>query len=213
MFDRRSLPEPEIVSTAAWRAPRTPEEEILCGLFAEVLGIERIGLDDSFFELGGHSLTATSLVNRVRTTLGIEMPIRMLFESPTVGQVGPRLRNAGKGRVALTRWVGSQHLPLSYAQQRIRFIDLLEGTSGEYNVPEALHLRGELDLRALQQTISTIVGRHDSLRTHFAEVDGEQIQVVEPDLRIDVPIEDLSCLDDRVQREQVIAAMRSRAGS
>ena len=198
--DRKALPAPEYRSRE-WRGPRTPQEEILCSLFAETLGVARVGLEDNFFELGGHSLLATRLVSQVRATLGVELAIRTLFESPTVGELSERLREVGKGRAPLGRRQRPERLPLSYAQQRLWFIDRLEGTSAEYNMPEALRLRGELDLEALEKTINTIVARHESLRTRFAEVDGEPVQVIEPELRIALPLEDLSGLDD-VEREE-----------
>src|SRR5262249_24546915 len=193
---RKALPEPEMALTAAWRPPRSPEEDMLCSLFAEALGLEQVGLDDNFFELGGHSLMATRLVSRVRATLGVELAIPTLFESPTVGELSARLREAGKGRPPLVRRQRPERLPLSYAQQRLWFIDRLEGTSVEYNIPEALRLKGNLDTEALERAINTIVELHESLRTRFAEVDGEPIQVIEPELRIELPLEDLSALDE-----------------
>ena len=180
-LDRKGLPEPEFTSGAGYRAPRTPEEEVLCGLFAEVLGLERVGIDDDFFVLGGHSLMATRLVSRVRATLGVELSIRALFELPNVGQLSAQLRGAGKGRAPLVSQQRPRRLPLSYAQQRLWFIDQIEGASAEYNMPEALRLKGELDRGALERTINAIVERHESLRTHFGEVDGEPEQVIEPD--------------------------------
>src|SRR4029077_18706589 len=104
----------------------------------------------NFFELGGHSLMATRLASRIRATLGVELAIRMLFESPSVGQLGPRLREAGRRRARLERQVRPERLPLSNAQQRLWFIDRLEGTSTEYNMAQAQRVRGELDREALE---------------------------------------------------------------
>ena len=207
-LDRKALPKPEIVSTEGYRAPRTPEEEILCGLYAEVLGVERVGIDDDFFALGGHSLMATRLVSRVRAMLGVELPIRTLFESPKIGQLSARLRDVQPGRPRLERQQRPKRMPLSHSQQRLWFIDRLEGTSTEYNVTEALRLRGELQLEALERAVNTIVERHESLRTHFEEVDGEPAQVIEPELRIEVPIEDFSGLPEEEAKERVMAAVR-----
>ena len=207
-LDRRALPAPEMGSSAQWRAPRTPQEEIVCGLFAEVLGVERVGLDDDFFALGGHSLLATRLVSRIRAVLGVELAIRTLFESPSVGQLSVRLCEVGAVRAALVRQQRPGRVALSYAQQRLWFLDRLEGTSTEYNVPEALRLRGQLDRVALERTVNTIVERHESLRTRFVEVDGEPLQVIEPTLGIEVPLEDLSGIEEQQQRERVLAAMR-----
>src|SRR5262249_36428200 len=211
-LDRKTLPEPELISAADWRAPRNPEEEILCSLFAEVLGLERVGLGDDFFELGGHSLLATRLVSRIRAALGVELAIRTLFESPSVGELSGRLREVGEGRPRLAPQERPERLPLSYAQQRLWFIDRLEGTSAEYNMPEALRLRGELDLEALERTINTIVERHESLRTRFAEVDGEPAQVSEREVRIEAPVEDLSGLGEEQQGAWVTAALRREWG-
>ena len=206
--DRKALPAPEYVSKAGYRAPRTPEEEILCGLFAEVLGLERIGIDDNFFEMGGHSLLATRLVSRVRTTLGVELAIRTLFEAPSVGQLSTRLSEGTRKRTALERQARPERMPLSYAQQRLWFLDRLGETSTEYNMPGALRLRGELNREALEKAINRIVERHESLRTHFEEKDGEPEQVIEAGLRIEVPVEDLSELEEGAQQERIAAAMR-----
>ena len=209
-LDRKALPAPEFwaSASAAWRAPRTAQEEILCALFAETLGVPRVGIDDNFFELGGHSLLATRLVSRVRATLELELPIRALFEAPSVAELATRLREAQGARARLVRQPRPERLPLSYAQQRLWFIDQFEGTSTEYNMPEALRLQGELDQEALERTINTIVERHESLRTHFVEVDGEPVQTIVPSLRIAVPVEDLSALDEASQQQAVAAAMR-----
>ena len=211
-LDRKALPAPEYLSHAGYRAPRTPQEEILCAIFAEVLGLERVGLDDNFFELGGHSLLATRLVSRIRATLGVEVAIRRLFESPTVGALGPRLREAGSVRAPLSRQQRPQDLPLSYAQQRLWFLDRLQGgESREYNMPQGLRLRGKLDEQALQRALQCIVERHESLRTHFAELAGRGVQVITQQLPVELPVEDLRALPSEALQQQVQAALRQQA--
>src|SRR5262249_40486602 len=154
-----------------------------CGLFAEILGLERVGIEDHFFELGGHSLLATRLISRIRALLGVEIAVRVLFESPSVGELSLRLSEGSASRPALQAQERPLRLPLSYAQQRLWFIDQLQGTSAEYNVPSALRLKGPLDREALQKAFNAMLERHESLRTHFKVVDGEAEQVIEPVLR------------------------------
>jgi amino acid adenylation domain-containing protein len=207
--DKRALPVPDFAgSSGEYHAPRTPEEEILCGLFAELLGLERIGIEDNFFELGGHSLMATRLVSRIRTVLGAELAIRTLFESPTVGELSERLRDSARRRPMLGRQSRPEHLPLSYAQQRLWFIDQLEKASPEYNMPEALWLRGELDRAALERAVNKIVERHESLRTNFGQGSGVAEQKIEEALRIEIPLEDLSGLKEEKQRERLAMELR-----
>jgi amino acid adenylation domain-containing protein len=207
-IDRKALPAPER-GAEDYRAPRTPQEEILCDIFADVLALERVGITDNFFDLGGHSLMATRLVSRVRATLGVELMLRTLFECPTVAQLVPHLDTAAKSRPPLSA-VNPRpaHLPLSYAQQRLWFLDKLQGTSAEYNLCEALRLHGNLDLAALQQTVAGLIDRHESLRTHFAEFEGEPVQIIDPVMDLPLPVEDLSQLDVVSRNERLMSAMR-----
>ena len=206
-IDRRALPAPDRRSES-YVPPRTPQEEILCSIFADVLSLERVGTEDDFFALGGHSLLATRLVSQVRTSFGVELPLRTLFEAPTVRLLAEHVSKADKVRAPLVRQPRPERIPLSYAQRRLWFIDQLEGSSAEYNMPQALRLRGNLDLQALQRAVDTIVERHESLRTHFAQIEGEPVQIIEPPRAWELPLEDLSGMGEEEQRNRVLEIMR-----
>ncbi|MEV5575413.1 amino acid adenylation domain-containing protein [Spirillospora sp. NPDC052269] len=171
-LDRAALPAPDTAGTASGRDPRTAVEEIVCGLFAEVLGLERVGPDDGFFDLGGDSLLAMRLVARVRAVLDAEITIRGLFAAPTPAQVAEQARESGASRPALTPRERPERTPLSFAQTRMWFLNRLEGAGPLYNVPLALRLRGELDVPALEAALGDVADRHETLRTVFPDMDG-----------------------------------------
>ncbi|WP_433337020.1 amino acid adenylation domain-containing protein [Spirillospora sp. CA-294931] len=178
-LDRAALPAPRAAATVG-RAPRSPREEILCGLFAEVLDLPGVGVDEGFFALGGDSLSATRLVGRIRAALGVELPVRALFEAPTVAGLAGRLTEAsGEVRPALTRVVPRPDaVPLSPAQQRLWFLNRFEGRPDTFTMPVALRLNGALDPEALQAALGDVVERHESLRTIFPDTAGTARQLV-----------------------------------
>ncbi|MBV9773817.1 MAG: amino acid adenylation domain-containing protein, partial [Gemmatimonadetes bacterium] len=194
--DRRVLPAPEQGTGAEYVAPRTAAEEVLSGIWAEVLGAERVGIEENFFELGGHSLLATQVVSRVRQAFGVELPLRALFEAPTVAGLAGRVEALRGGGLAAppierSRDARTEPPPLSFAQQRLWLVDRIEPGSAAYNMPFPLRLRGVLDPAALRASLDALVARHEALRTTFMESGGMPAQVVHPPAPVALVEQDL----------------------
>jgi amino acid adenylation domain-containing protein/non-ribosomal peptide synthase protein (TIGR01720 family) len=198
--NRRALPAPtparrDLEDIAA--RPRTPVEELLSGIIAQVLQVERVGRDDNFFDLGGHSLLATQVISRLREALGVELPLRSLFESPTVGDLAAAVEaitSEQKGAAAappVTAVPREEPLPLSFAQQRLWFLDQLDPNSPLYNIPGAVRLSGALDVAALERALNEVVRRHEVLRTNFVTVKRQPVQVIVPHADLPLPVVDL----------------------
>ncbi len=199
-IDRRALPMPDGGAGDLSAAPRTPVEELLVGIWEEVLGIEGVGVGDDFFVLGGHSLAATRLISRVREALGVELPLRRVFAAPTPAALAAEvtgLRAAGEGPVArpIVPLPPGGELPISFAQQRIWIVDHMAGESPFYNQPAAVELRGRLRPGALAATFAEIVRRHEALRTVFVLSGDRPVQIVHAP-RVPLPGIDLSALPE-----------------
>lgn len=201
-IDRRALRLSELTRPElgnAFVAPRGPVEEFLAEIWAQILDIELVGIDDDFFALGGHSLLATQLMSRVREAFQVEIPLRRLFEAPTVAGLAESIeaaRQAGQSLLAppILPVARNDDLPLSFAQQRLWFFDQLVPELSAYNLPAAVRLKGPLNLSALEQSINAIIKRHESLRTTFGKLDGRPTQLIAPILTIKLPVVDLSKL-------------------
>ncbi len=218
--DRRALPAPAEIqaqSDDGYVAPRTPVEELLAGIWAEVLKVERVNVDDNFFELGGHSLLVTQLVSRAQAYLGAEVPLKLFFESPTLASQAAQVEAAlhmgnalhAPPIVPVSR---DENLPLSYSQQRLWFLYQLEPSTSAYNIPTAVRLRGSLDSAALARTINEVIRRHEILRTHYGTIEGKPVQFVGPASSIDLELADFSELpeSERESRMLQLAAEEAR---
>ena len=196
-IDRQALPEPELHEAKQYVAPRTPTEEVVCNIWAEVLRADRISTEDSFFDLGGHSLLATQVISRIRRALNVDLPLRSLFETPTVSAISAQIDRSRRDPNAIdvppiTPVSRDQDLPLSFAQQRLWVLDQMEPNNPLYNIPRRTRMRGTLNLEAFSQALNGILQRHESQRTTFAVKDGEPVQVIAPTLELDIALRDLT---------------------
>ncbi|HEX5725069.1 MAG TPA: amino acid adenylation domain-containing protein, partial [Longimicrobiaceae bacterium] len=218
--DRRALPEPDAAALAGagYVAPRTPTEELLAALWAALLGAARVGVNDGFFELGGHSLLATRVVSRVREDLGVELPLRAVFEHPTLGALAAevdRLHAASAYDQAppLAADPRETDLPLSFAQERLWFIDRLDPGQAVYNMTFPLRMRGALDAAALERALDEVARRHAVLRTRFALVGGAPVQRIEPAGAFRLPVDDLSALPGAEREEELVRRVSGASGA
>ncbi|HKU72441.1 MAG TPA: amino acid adenylation domain-containing protein [Pyrinomonadaceae bacterium] len=213
--NRRALPAVEASRSElsdSYVEPRTETEALVCSLWAGILKLERVGIYDNFFELGGHSLLATRLMSRIRETFQVEIPLRLLFEQPTVAGltqgIEAELAVGRKSMVPLQRLLREGPLPLSFSQRRLWFLDQLTPGSAVYNIPVALRLNGSLHLPALQQAFTEILRRQESLRTRFAVIDADPVQLISEPQDFDLHFLDLSHLE-RTESEQEVQRLAS----
>ena len=197
----------------AYAVPRTPIEETLAGVWAQILGIERIGVRDNFFEIGGHSLLATRVMSRVRDAFNVDLPLRAFFENPTIAQLAELVEEArGRGEENRTQAIvpraDAGPAPLSYAQQRLWFLDQLMPGTNRFNLSSAHRIGGWVDPAVLESSLNEIVRRHEVLRTTFRAVNGEPFQIVAPTSWIALRLVDLSSKPVS-QREAAALALAS----
>jgi amino acid adenylation domain-containing protein len=218
--DRRALPVPDhtqLIQQSNFIAASTPIEQMLVGIWAEVLGIKKLGVHNNFFDLGGHSLLATQLISRIRQILHLELPLRCLFEAPTIAELASVIQTmVMQGQnwqnypiLPCSRQI---ELPLSFAQNRLWFLDQLQPGNSAYNIFDAIRLKGSLNLTALEQSINEIIRRHEILRTKFIAVDGQPVQVIIPSLQLTLPLIDLQTLSAAEQEAEVQRLITQAAG-
>ena len=215
--DRRNLPAPEWGSgQRSYVAPRSPTEEVLAGIWSQVLGIDRVGARDNFFALGGHSLTATQVAARMGHVFGLQAPLKDLFDAPTLESLAERIEPATRSqsrRQALIIEPSDRRgdLELSHAQQRLWFIDRFDPGRPTYNVPSAVRLWGPLDAQRLQRCLNEVIRRHEALRTRFEDVDGRPVQVIDPAWSLEIQAEPVRAPDRESVDRQVRRLLDDRS--
>ncbi|MDY7096183.1 MAG: amino acid adenylation domain-containing protein, partial [Acidobacteriota bacterium] len=205
-IDRRALPAPDAAErTTGYVAPRTTSEEVVASVWSQVLGVEEVGALDDFFDLGGHSLLATQIVSRLNKALDTRVTLRQLFENPTVEALAAtveRARREGGQRPPLQPMPRDTALPLSFAQQRLWFLEQLEPEGAGYNIPMPLRAIGPLDARLVERALNHIVARHEVLRTRFLERDGKPEQVIDAARERLLPVVDLQGLPEAAREAE-----------
>ncbi|PYP83917.1 MAG: non-ribosomal peptide synthetase [Blastocatellia bacterium AA13] len=215
-IDKLALPRPKeagVQASDAYKTSATPIEEMLCVIWAELLDLEHVGVKDNFFELGGHSLVATQAVSRIRDAFRVEIALRTMFEYPTVEDLARVIEDGMRAAEGMTvppieRVDRNRLLPLSFAQQRLWFIDQLEPGDPFYNMPAAVRLEGPLNVEVLTRSLTELLRRHDVLRTTFSMVDGDPVQVIAPPEPVNLVIEDLSGSPESTREEEALALLR-----
>ncbi|MBE7384652.1 MAG: amino acid adenylation domain-containing protein [Leptolyngbya sp. SIO1E4] len=210
-IDRRALPIPEIPKSFSEKAvaqPRNSVESRLSEIWVEALSLEQIGVYDNFFELGGHSLLATQIVSRIEKTLEVALPLRLMFESPTVAGLAEAIQDAkkiesGQKLPTIERTSRNTNLPLSFSQSRLWFLHQLNVDKFAYNLPAAVSLVGSLNIVALEQSFNEIVRRHEVFRTTFPVIEGQPVQQISSSLKIGLPVLDLCELPKTEQKQEV----------
>ena len=202
--DRKNLPAPDYERpelAGEYQGARTPTEEVMAGIWAEVLRLDQVGVKDDFFALGGHSLLATQVVSRIRNAFQVELPLRALFEAPTVAGLAERVERMQREQYGLlappiVSVPRNQRLPLSFAQQRLWFLDQVEPNNPLYNIPRAIRLIGPFNVAAMESALNGIVERHEILRTTYQAEKGEPFQVIAEECTLSLPVVDLSELPE-----------------
>ncbi|MCA2621159.1 MULTISPECIES: non-ribosomal peptide synthase/polyketide synthase [unclassified Microcystis] len=192
-IDRRALPVPDLQSQGEYIAPRNPIEEKIAQIWAEVLKLERVSIEDNFFELGGHSLLATQVISRCQEAFEIALPLRYLFESPTIAQLSAVIlkelqTGLGLKLPSIVPVNREDDIPLSWAQERLWFVNQLEGESGAYTIDLTMRLRGNLNIKALEKAFQAIIQRHEPLRTQFKLKDNKPIQAIASNVNFTLPV-------------------------
>ena len=212
--DRKALPSPDVSKMQLeYVAPYTETQKQLAAIWSELLGVEKIGVHDNFFHLGGHSLLATRLMGKVRQVLGVEIPLKVMFEHPSILTLSEQISNAGASYLpSIVPMPETTELVPSFGQQRLWFIDRLEPGDPKYNMPGGLRLKGELDIKKLEKSISHILERHEVLRTVYHQTSEDTLLQLLPTVSFDIQTDDLSLLSQEDQEKNIIVRLEEEVG-